>query len=127
VGLVVLDASVVIAYRSPKDEHHGGAVTALVLHRHDALVLPASAYAEVLVEPARHGPTAVARAKRLIDELPIRVEPLTREIAESAAALRRRVRLPDALVLATADILEADALLTADARWRKLSARVRVI
>lgn len=93
------------------------------------LVLPASAYSEALVEPSQRGGRVLARAKALIAELPIRVQPIDTEIAERAAVLRgkRNVRLPDALVLATGDALSAEVVLTADHRWRKLSTRVRVI
>ncbi|EHN12149.1 hypothetical protein PAI11_09420 [Patulibacter medicamentivorans] len=45
--------------------------------------------------------------------------PVDDEVAVAAAALRGRVRslrLPDALILATAD-LHADAVITGDARW----------
>jgi predicted nucleic acid-binding protein len=61
--------------------------------------------------------------------LPIRIHPVDGQIAERAAALRakRHVRLPDALVLATGDALDADVVLTADHRWKRLSPRVHVI
>lgn len=99
----------------------------MTAHREDEIVLPASAYAEALVEPSRRGRAALERAKQLVDVFPLRIEPITREIAERAAVLRKAVRLPDALVLATADVLDADVVLTADARWPKASARARVI
>ena len=127
-ALIVVDASVVIAFRTPADAHHSGAVAALTgRHRRDDVVLPASAYAEVLVEPVASGPRAAARAKRVITAFPMRVEPITGEIAERAAVLRKRLRLPDALVVATADVLEADAVLTSDRRWAKVSRRVQVV
>ena len=90
-------------------------------------MLPASAYAEMLVEPSAAGAHAVRAARRILDAVPIVVEPVTREIAERAAALRRHVRLPDALVLATGDVLDADVILTTDQRWQGVSKRVRVI
>jgi predicted nucleic acid-binding protein len=46
-----------------------------------------------------------------------------REMARRAATLRAhhaRLRLPDALVIATAIELEADHLLTTDRRWKSL-------
>lgn len=128
-ALVVLDASVFIAFRSRDDAHHEGALAAMTTFGEEDLVLPASAYSEALVEPSQHGGRVVARAKALIAELPIRVQPIDTEIAGRAAVLRgkQRVRLPDALVLATGDVLGAEVVLTADQRWRKLSARVQVI
>ncbi len=126
-ALVVLDASVFIAFRTREDPHHEAAVAALAEHVADEVVLPASAYAEALVEPSRHGRAALERAKRFVDEFPMKVEPITREIAERAAELRARVRLPDAFVLATGDVLRADVVLTADARWPRVSKRARAI
>jgi hypothetical protein len=38
-----------------------------------------------------------------------------------------RRRLPDALVLAYAEALDADVVLTTDRRWSRASARVRVV
>jgi predicted nucleic acid-binding protein len=129
VALVVLDASVFIAFRSRDDAHHEGALAAMTTFGEEDLVLPASAYSEALVEPSQRGGRVLARAKALIAELPIRVQPIDTEIAERAAVLRgkQRVRLPDALVLATGDVLGAEVVLTADERWRKLSTRVQVI
>ena len=128
-ALVVLDASVFIAFRSRDDAHHEGALAAMTTFGEEDLVLPASAYSEALVEPSQRGGRVLARAKALIAELPIRVQPIDTEIAERAAVLRgkQRVRLPDALVLATGDVLGAEVVLTADQRWRKLSTRVQVI
>ena len=51
-------------------------------------------------------------------------------IAHRAAALRARHRaltLPDALVLATGDVLDATAVLTTDGAWRRFSRRARAI
>ena len=128
--LVVLDASVVIAFRDPADALHQRAVTALQAHAADELVLPASAYAEILVGPLRHGPAAVDALDRFLGDLAVRIEPLTPTIARRAAVLRagtRAVRLPDALVLATADALDASAVLTGVAAWPALSARAHLI
>jgi PIN domain nuclease of toxin-antitoxin system len=50
--------------------------------------------------------------------------------AASRAGLRASaagIRLPDALVIATADVLAARDVLTTDRRWRKSSKRVRAI
>jgi predicted nucleic acid-binding protein len=128
VALIVLDASVIIAHLDPEDALHSEAVNQLNSVGGEELVLPASALAETLVVPARRGRLADARAA--IDALMIRIEPLTDTIAELAAELRgshRSVRLPDALVIATGDHLEAGAILTADRKWRRISPRVRLL
>jgi predicted nucleic acid-binding protein len=127
---VVVDASVLIAFLDEDDAHHGAAVAALAAHRTDRMVVPASAYAEILVGPYRRSAAAVATADQFLAAIAATVEPITREIARGAAALRavhRSLRLPDALVLATADALGAAAVLTADADWPRISPRARII
>ena len=121
-GLSVLDAGVVIGFLDGDDSHHHGAVGALrsARDRSDRLVLPASALAETLVGPARRGGEAVAAVRALIERLPVQVEPLDAATAEAAAGLRARhssLKLPDALVIATASRLDADHLITTDRGW----------
>lgn len=127
-ALIVLDASVVIAHLDPADAHHAAARAALRAHEADDLRLPASAYAEALVEPAGKGRAAPARDA--IRRLVLHIEPIGEAIAERAAALRAEhptLRLPDALVVACGQAIGAEAVLTADRRWRRVSDRVRVI
>jgi predicted nucleic acid-binding protein len=110
VALTVLDASVLIALLDPNDALHPGATAALTAHAGDDLQIPASAYSESLVGPARSGRVAEARV--------------------TATELRARhpeFRLPDALVVATGAALGADAIMTADAGWRRLGRSVRVV
>jgi len=129
VAVVVLDASVVIAFLDANDSHHTRAVSALSAAMTSDVVLPASAYAEVLVEPWRRGADAVAHVRKFVADFGIRIEPLTAEVAERAARLRSRhrgLRLPDALVLAATDILDADVL-TCDRTWTRVSRRAEVI
>ena len=129
-ALVVLDASVVIAFLDSNDAHHAAAVATVAAARDDEIVLPASAYAEVLVGPYRRGSSAVRQVEEFVADLGMRIEPLTREIASRAAHMRAKaasVRLPDALVLATGDALRAGRILTADRGWPAISKRARVI
>jgi predicted nucleic acid-binding protein len=133
VALTVLDAGVVIAILDASDAHHLAAVAGVTsaIDRGDDLVLPASAYAEVLVAPHRRGAEAVVTVDALVDAVPARVEPATRSIAAIAAELRARhgtkLRLPDALVVATALALGAGCVITTDARWPRLLVPVEVI
>jgi predicted nucleic acid-binding protein len=127
-ALIVLDASVLIAHLDPGDAHHTPATGVLDECADDDLRLPASAYAESLVHPARRGQLAAARQR--LDSLDLVIEPITAAIAERAAALRARdtaLRLPDALVLACGDMLDADQIVTGDRRWTRHHRRVRVI
>jgi predicted nucleic acid-binding protein len=131
-GLTVLDAGIVIGVLDANHAHHAAAIGALheVVNRGDALALPASAYAECLVGPAREGAGAMRRVDAFLADLAAEVEPITRQLAAKAARLRARhgqsLRLPDALVLATAQHLSADRVLTTDRGWPRTGVRVEV-
>jgi predicted nucleic acid-binding protein len=124
----VVDASVVIALLDPHDRHHAAARRTFDEHAASTLVLPASAYAETLVRPAQRG-----LAERVIEQIArvgLELAPIDGAVAEIAAALRAQhpsLRLPDALVLACGDVLDAEAVWTADERWPSVSARARLI
>jgi predicted nucleic acid-binding protein len=128
-ALIVLDASVVIAFLDGGDGHHGAAISVLEETAADERILPASAYAEVLVAPMRRDPRDAEKVDQALAAVAIRVEPLTREVARAAAVLRARhrtLRLPDALVLATAEVLGA-LVVTADRDWKKIRRQTRTI
>jgi predicted nucleic acid-binding protein len=130
VALVVLDASVVIAFLDLDDALHDGAVKAFARHQHDELLIPLTVYAEILVGPYRRGAAEVAEVEAFIGDFAIRIAAPTPAIARTAAKLRsatRSLRLPDALVLATADELGADRVLTGDESWVRFSQRVTLI
>lgn len=120
-GVTVVDAGVMIAVLNQEDAHHVVARRRLGEARDqgDRLVLPASEYSEMLVSAHRAGDAAVRTVDALVDGMPMTVEAIGRTIAAKAAHLRARhgraLRLPDALVLATADVLAADRVLTTDA------------
>jgi len=93
-------------------------------------LLPASAFAEVLVGASRLGPQAMARTEAFVDSIVDQVSPIDRTVAKVAAALRaahKSIRLPDALVIAVGRSVGASAILTADTRWRGADRRVRVL
>ncbi|HET8536015.1 MAG TPA: type II toxin-antitoxin system VapC family toxin [Solirubrobacteraceae bacterium] len=128
-ALTVLDASVLIALLDPNDAHHPATRDALDAHADDDLRIPAHTLAEALVHPARAGREREAR--RLIASLEIAVDAIDETIAIAAAKLRARhggaLRMPDALVLAYADVRKAKRVLTADARWTAWSSRVELV
>jgi predicted nucleic acid-binding protein len=132
-ALTILDAGVIIAILDSNDLHHAAAKEAVTqaLRRGEELAVPASAYAEVLVVPYRQSSKAAATVDAFLAALPARVEPATREIATVAAELRARhgatLRLPDALVVATAVELHAASLLTTDAGRPSLPIPVEVV
>jgi predicted nucleic acid-binding protein len=125
VATLILDASVLIGLMDRSDPHHATAVDDVETadHAGRSLQTPASAYSETLVAFARADQVPQARAA--VAAMGITVTPLTAVIAERAAALRAMhsgLRLPDALVLATAREVDAD-LLTYDQRLAQLARR----
>jgi predicted nucleic acid-binding protein len=121
-GVTLVDAGVVIGFLDSADAHHDAAHRALAeaLRRGDRLVIPASALAEALVGPSRHGARSVATVRDLIARVPFEISPLDESVAIVAAELRTRhksLKLPDALVIATAIVRDADVVLTTDRRW----------
>ena len=121
-GVVHIDAGVVIGLLDAGDAHHQNARMVLdgTLSQGDSVAMAASAFAECLVGPARRGDAAIQTVRSLVDRFPIEVVPLDVDIATMAARLRaahRGLRLPDALVIATAIEGAADRLVTTDRKW----------
>ncbi|MCB0959944.1 MAG: PIN domain-containing protein [Acidimicrobiales bacterium] len=121
--MTIVDAGVIIAHLDPADAHHAAAGDALgeAFEAYDDLVVPASALAECAVGAARAGEATLAHLQRYLSEVPFAVGELTPEVSLRAARLRarhgRRLRLPDALVVATAVEERATRLLTTDRGW----------
>lgn len=122
-GALILDASVLIGLLDSEDTHHEVAVEAV--ERADLqereLTTPASAYSEALVAFARAD--RLEEARDAVAGMGISVAPMSAAIAERAASVRAHhdaVRLPDAIVLATALELDGE-LMTYDHRLAKLS------
>jgi predicted nucleic acid-binding protein len=123
VAALILDASVLIGLLDTADAHHHQAVEHV--DRADTagttLLVPANAYSEALVSFARADRTADAR--EAIAAMGITVVAMSQEIAEHAAEIQaqhERLRLPDAIVLATATEHRAE-LLTYDDRLNKIA------
>ena len=128
-GIAVLDASVLIAQTDASDAHHARARTAVLeAERRGELVAPATAFAEVMTGAYMAGPREVDTLSRFFETV-VRVVPFTFEIAVTAARLRAqgRLKLADAAVIATGIELDADVILTADRRWKKIDPRVQVV
>jgi predicted nucleic acid-binding protein len=122
VGALALDASVAIALFTATDAHHSRAIAELdaAVDREDALSMAASAYSEIMVHALRQERDNLVDG--FVDRLQMEIVPIDREIGRQAAQLRARhrtLRLPDALVLATAKLRGA-RLLTFDERLAQL-------
>ena len=79
--------------------------------------------AELLVRPNREGNLeATERIADLLSEDGISVLPVTRQIARSAALLRARhgLKLPDAIIVATAIGARCDVIVGNDDRWHRI-------
>jgi predicted nucleic acid-binding protein len=123
--LIVLDASVAIAALAADDAHHDAAVDALAGAGDVELVLAATTRAEILVGPVRVGGEVLAAARDFADGC--ETVPVSAAIADDAAGLKARhggLSLPDAIALAVAEMIDADAVWTFDRRWREVHRRV---
>ncbi len=110
---LILDASVLIGLLDAADPHHTRSIEDVeAVDREGRTPLaPASAYSEALVAFARAG--RIGEARDAIAAMGIAVTPLTAAIAERASELRachQRLRLPDAIILATARELGGELL-----------------
>jgi predicted nucleic acid-binding protein len=113
VAALILDASVLVGLLDTADAHHHQAVEDVdgADSTGNTLMTPASAYSEALVSFARAG--RIPDARDAIAAMGITVVTISQEIAERAAEIRAqhdRLRLPDAIALATARELRADLL-----------------
>jgi predicted nucleic acid-binding protein len=126
-GVALLDTSIVIGALNRDDALHEIAGQAIRTERdRHALAISALTYAEILVGPLRVGGRAVEVVERFAAQ--VRIVDLSPAIARLAAELRatRGLKLPDAVIVATGLRLEADVIVTADARWKGIP-RVAVV
>lgn len=124
---LILDASVLIGLLDTADAHHQRSIDAIEVADRAGrqLLVPASAYSEALVAFARA--RRIGDAREAIAAMGIVVTPLTETIAEHSAELRashERLRLPDAIVLATAHEMGGE-LLSYDHRLAQLAGKHR--
>ncbi|MFI5266032.1 MAG: type II toxin-antitoxin system VapC family toxin [Chloroflexota bacterium] len=122
-GLTVFDAGPVLALLEREDSFHLKSAERYEELRYagEVLLLPAPAFAEVMVKPWLSGPVAVEEVERGLQVLRFAIYPADTDVARAAARLRAqhgsRMRLPDALVVATALVRHADRVITTDGRW----------
>lgn len=123
---LILDASVLIGLLDSADTHHDRAIDDVEGADREGrqLLLPASACSETLVAFARA--RRLEEARRAITAMGITIVSLTDTIAERAAELRARhsrLRLPDAIVIATAQEMGGN-LLSYDRKLSHLAAKL---
>lgn len=87
-------------------------------------IISAITEAELLVGVLKRGnKEALAKVKLLLNEFPgLKVIPVSRLIAQMAASIRAEtnLRLPDALIIATAKATGCEAIITNDLSWAKI-------
>ena len=122
---VVLDSDAVVGFLDGGDALHDAAdeaIRALIGSHH--LLVSAVTYAEVLTG-ARLGHHDENRVRGFFLEMASGILSVDVEITEKAAELRSRLktlRMPDALILATADIApEVELVLTGDRQLERVS------
>jgi predicted nucleic acid-binding protein len=127
VARVALDADVVIAFLDAADAQHAVAVDALGPHlaAGDELLISATVYAEVIIRPLQRG--TAGKVDGFLAAVGAHVVDVDRVLARTAADLRaghRRLRLPDAVALATALARDAQ-FLTLDRDLQQIAAQER--
>jgi predicted nucleic acid-binding protein len=127
--LTIVDASVMLAWLNPGEPHHQPATEGLRQASAEGEIrLPLIALSECLVRPYQQGVTAARRVERKLTAVASIALP-TIDIARQTAQLRatRKLKTPDALVVATAIVLKATSILTLDDRWDGVDPRVKVL
>lgn len=117
---VCLDASALVAYLA--NERHARHVAPLIVDSACPLVISAATLAELLVHEARKGRAdAEGLAEQLLRLPGMSVAPVDNETAIESAIVRAELglALPDALVVATARLRAAVAIVGNDRRWQR--------
>jgi len=132
--LILLDSTIIVGFLDADDALHEIAVTRLreIVGNHP-LAASVISYAELMTGLSL-GHHSHERVDRFFDALVKDLLPVDREVAARAATLRGKrisLRMPDALILATADLHEdIDTIVCADDDWPKvkgLSCKVELL
>lgn len=122
--MILLDSTVIVGFLDADDALHSATVGIFrALVRSSSLAASAISYAEVMTGAAlgHHAGDAV---DGFFDAFIKDLLPVDRPVAARAAGLRGRrssLAMPDALILATADLHpQIDAVVCADAQWPKV-------
>jgi predicted nucleic acid-binding protein len=123
-GVIVVDASVLIAHLDERDAQHGQAVAALLDAAEQPLAASPLTIAEVLVGPARQD--RLDAAVQALTQLELQEIPFAADAAARLALLRAgtNLKLPDCCVLLAAQDGRAEAILTFDDRLGREAERL---
>jgi len=127
--VALLDSAAVVGFLDRDDSFHAAADRLVrQLAGHQRIIVSVITYAELLTGAARGHHDSVAVRGFFVD-LVDQIHDVNRLVAERAASLRGAkpsLKMPDALILATADLHDADIVVTADHRWVDVLAGRRV-
>jgi predicted nucleic acid-binding protein len=121
-GVIVLDASALIAHLDSHDAHHKRVQELLREQVGEPIAASVITLAEVLVIPARAG--RLDQAQTVLAELGVASIALDATVPRSLAALRAEtgLRLPDCCVLHAAALTDAHSVVTFDERLARAAA-----
>jgi predicted nucleic acid-binding protein len=122
--LILLDSTVIVGFLDADDALHAASVARLrELAAEDSFAASIVGYAEVMTG-VRLGHHPEDRVSDFFEALIRELIPVDRAAADRAAELRagrRSLRMPDALILASADLHEeVDLVLCGDGDWLKI-------
>lgn len=120
---ILIDTSVALAYLTGMEHASPAAVQlfdAFVATGRNAAALSVVTVGEILVRPFKAGPSAVSTAEGFLRHFgEIRILDVTYDVAREAARIRAAtgLRMPDALVIASAVISDVEIVVTSDRAW----------
>lgn len=127
--VALLESAVIAGFLDRDDAFHPAAAARIrEIAGRDRLVASVITYVELLAG-AGLGHQADEAVRGFFADLIDEIHPVDLAVAERAAQVRiakPSLKLPDALILATADVHQADVVITADNRWADVLADGRV-
>jgi len=127
---VLVDTSATLAYLTGSERASRAATQffdAFVATGRNGAALSMVTVGEILVRPFRSGPSAVATAEGFLRHFgELRLVEIGYQIAREAARIRAAtgLRMPDALIIATATQTSIEILMTNDGGWRSVTGSV---
>ncbi len=125
---ILVDTSVALAYLTGTERASAAAeklFDAFIATGRNPAALSTVTVGEILVRPFRAGPSAVATAEGFLRHFgEIRLIDVSYEVAREAARIRARtgLRMPDALVIASALTSDIEIVVTNDHAWAQAAA-----
>ncbi len=124
---LLIDTSVVLAYLvggEPASADAEQLFDGFVASGRNQASVSAITVGEILVRPFRQGSAAVAIAEGFLRHFAdIRIVPIDYEVAREGARIRAltSLRMPDALILASARVVDTELVITSDRSWRSIA------